>query len=401
MLEEPWVLDLAEQHGLRNVVEEQRERKRLADRREKEFKGISRFVSPGKLGHGILTDWTKEEDYYRKGAFDAPEKTSHSSFSLHVDKVLAFPNSISTHSPQRFHSDLWAPGRFDLEQILMWSGKTHEEIEAHFGKSTQEIMVFLQKPMALRVPILLCHLIAKGAWRATVFNGGDFGKKGAQETLHLAFQERLGGYPAIPPQSGSIKPSGATRRQELQLILEEKVLPTTPEFTALVFRVRQALQGDLAAALSAFPKESGTSAEARATSPTEAGTPPTPTSPAAPAAPPRSSDEGAQAAKEKESKETEKTEKAPPAAGAETSASVKVEAVSSAETQPATSVAAQAASDTGAQERQPRRKKRRKHKGCKLSEPEGPEEEEESAGSRRRCKSDRTGTADDNRETAK
>jgi len=78
MLEEPWVLDLAKQHGLRDVVEEQRERKRLADCREKEFKGISQImclvsVSPGKLGHGILTDWTTdwtaEEEYYRKALF--------------------------------------------------------------------------------------------------------------------------------------------------------------------------------------------------------------------------------------------------------------------------------------------------------------------------------------------
>ena len=29
LLEEPWVLDLAEQHGLRDIVEEQGERKRL------------------------------------------------------------------------------------------------------------------------------------------------------------------------------------------------------------------------------------------------------------------------------------------------------------------------------------------------------------------------------------
>ena len=74
----------------------------------------------------------------------------------------------------------------------MWSG---EEPEIHFGKSREEITVFLQKPMALRVPILLCHLIAKGAWRAIVLNGGYFGKTGAQEPLHLSFQKTLGGFP--------------------------------------------------------------------------------------------------------------------------------------------------------------------------------------------------------------
>ena len=201
MLEEPWVLDLAERHGWRDVVEEQRERKRLADCREKEFKGISPIMclvslSPGKLGHGILTDWTAEEEYYRKAFFDTPESTSyHSIFSLRVDKVLACRRPIPTHSPQRFHSDFWEPGKFDLEQILMWSEKTREELEIHFGKSTEEITVFLQKPMALRVPILLCHLIAKGAWRAIVLNRGDFGKTGAQEPLHLAFQKTLGGFP--------------------------------------------------------------------------------------------------------------------------------------------------------------------------------------------------------------
>ena len=77
----------------------------------------------------------------------------------------------------------------------MWSGKTREELEIHFGKSTEEITVFLQKPMALRVPILLCHLIAKGAWRAIVLNGVDFWKTGAQEPLHLAFETPLDGGP--------------------------------------------------------------------------------------------------------------------------------------------------------------------------------------------------------------
>ena len=112
MLEEPWVLDLAKQHGLRDVVGEQQERKRIANCREKELKGISQImclvsVSLGKLGHGILTGWTAEEEYYRKALFDTPESTSpHPTFSLRVDKVLAFRKPIPTHSPQRFHSDL-------------------------------------------------------------------------------------------------------------------------------------------------------------------------------------------------------------------------------------------------------------------------------------------------------
>ena len=267
LLEEPWVLDLAERHGLRDVVAEQRERKRLADRGEKEFKGICSIlclvsVSPGKLGHGILTDWTAEEEHYRKGFFDTPESTSsQSTFSLCVDKVLAFLKPIPAHSPQRFHSDFWEPGKFDLEQIHMWTGKTCEELEIHFGKSAEEIMAFLQKPIALRVPVLLCHLIAKGAWRAIVLNGGDFGKKGAQSPLHLAFQQELGGFPPaewvdhavadhkrkrsqeeavelrfrptdakelasfLRSWSGRILPQAPEEmRQELQLMLEEKVM---------------------------------------------------------------------------------------------------------------------------------------------------------------------------------
>lgn len=90
----------------------------------------------------------------------------------------------------------------------MWSGKTREELEIHFGKSTEEITVFLQKPMALRVPILLCHLIAKGAWRAIVLNGVDFWKTGAQEPLHLAFETfgwlsscRMGGSRSSGPKA--------------------------------------------------------------------------------------------------------------------------------------------------------------------------------------------------------
>ena len=143
----------------------------------------------------------------------------------------------------------------------MWSGKTREELEFHFGKSTEEIKVFLQKPMALRVPILLCHLIAKGAWRAIVLNGGDLGKRGAHEPLHIAFQKTLGGFPPaewvdharadqkrkrseeearelrfrptdakelasfLRSWSGRILPQATDKtRQELQMMLEEKVM---------------------------------------------------------------------------------------------------------------------------------------------------------------------------------
>ena len=102
----------------------------------------------------------------------------------------------------------------------MWSGKTREELEIHFGKSTEEITVFLQKPMALRVPILLCHLIAKGAWRAIVLNGVDFWKTGAQEPLHLAFETPLDGFPpaewvdhAVADQKRKLQRRGGYRAQ--------------------------------------------------------------------------------------------------------------------------------------------------------------------------------------------
>ena len=141
------------------------------------------FVSPGTFGHGILTDWTAEEEYYRKAyiMFDTPERTSsHWTFSVRVDKVLACREAIPTHWPQRFHSDFWEPGKFQLEQILMRTGKALKELEIHFRKSREEIMVYLQKPIALQVP---CNLIATGSWRAIVLN---LKKKGAQEHLHLA-----------------------------------------------------------------------------------------------------------------------------------------------------------------------------------------------------------------------
>ena len=154
--EEPWVVALARKHGLQHVLEDQRERKRLTgcsgDKcgANKEFSGISQIlclvsVSPGKLAHGILTDWTAEEEYFRKGLFEALEKSSsHSTLSLYVNKVLAFPKPILSHSPQRFHADLWEPEKFDLEQIIMWSGKTREEL-AHFGKPSQDISDFVAK----------------------------------------------------------------------------------------------------------------------------------------------------------------------------------------------------------------------------------------------------------------
>ena len=86
MPEEPWVVDLARKHALQHVLEEQRERKRLTGYSgdtcaNKEFSRISQSlclvsVSPGKLGHGILTDWTEEEEYLRKGLLEALEKSS-------------------------------------------------------------------------------------------------------------------------------------------------------------------------------------------------------------------------------------------------------------------------------------------------------------------------------------
>ena len=86
MPEEPWVVDLARKHALQHVLEEQRERKRLTGFSgdtcaNKEFSRISQILclvsaSPGKLGHGILTDWTAEEEYLRKGLFEALEKSS-------------------------------------------------------------------------------------------------------------------------------------------------------------------------------------------------------------------------------------------------------------------------------------------------------------------------------------
>jgi len=86
MPEEPWVVDLARKHALQHVLEEQRERKRLTGFSgdtcaNKDFSRISQSlclvsVSPGKLGHGILTDWTEEEEYLRKGLLEALEKSS-------------------------------------------------------------------------------------------------------------------------------------------------------------------------------------------------------------------------------------------------------------------------------------------------------------------------------------
>ena len=271
--EEPWVVALARKHGLQHVLEDQRERKRLTgcsgDKcgANKEFSGISQIlclvsVSPGKLAHGILTDWTAEEEYFRKGLFEALEKSSsHSTLSLYVNKVLAFPKPILSHSPQRFHADLWEPEKFDLEQIIMWSGKTREELEAHFGKPSQDISDFLKKPAALRVPVLVCHLIAKCAWKALILDGCHFGKRGAQQSIHVGLQERLGGFPPsqwvkealasekrkrtpedamelrfrpidaqqvvslLRSWSGQILSQAAGEtRQELQLMLEEKVM---------------------------------------------------------------------------------------------------------------------------------------------------------------------------------
>ena len=271
--EEPWVVALARKHGLQHVLEDQRERKRLTgcsgDKcgANKEFSGISQIlclvsVSPGKLAHGILTDWTAEEEYFRKGLFEALEKSSsHSTLSLYVNKVLAFPKPILSHSPQRFHADLWEPEKFDLEQIIMWSGETREELEAHFGKPSQDISDFLKKPAALRVPVLVCHLIAKCAWKALILDGCHFGKRGAQQSIHVGLQERLGGFPPsqwvkealasekrkrtpedamelrfrpidaqqvvslLRSWSGQILSQAAGEtRQELQLMLEEKVM---------------------------------------------------------------------------------------------------------------------------------------------------------------------------------
>ena len=183
------------------------------------------------------------------------------------------------------------------------------------------------------------------------------------------------------------------------------------DFEKLKRQVQEALQGDLAAALAANPK----GGRATATSPTEAEmpTPPSPTSPASPPppaapAPPSSSIEAAlpsgnkeavQHAPTKKETETEATKELPiprsherpdpeaKHARAELSAAARVK-----EEVDYSDDGLLAAAGTNAQPVVPRkkRKKRRKHKGCQLSEPEGPEAAEESPGSRRRIKSAKT-----------
>ena len=106
--EETWVVDLAPRHGLQHVWEVQRERKRLVGisgtRMPTTFRDFPNLVpslriASGKLGHGILTGWTAEEDYSRKGLFEAPEKSPcHANFSLHVNQVLTFLKPILSHS---------------------------------------------------------------------------------------------------------------------------------------------------------------------------------------------------------------------------------------------------------------------------------------------------------------
>ena len=207
--EEPWVVALARKHGLQHVLEDQRERKRLTgcsgDKcgANKEFSGISQIlclvsVSPGKLAHGILTDWTAEEEYFRKGLFEALEKSSsHSTLSLYVNKVLAFPKPILSHSPQRFHADLWEPEKCGAGR----PARSWLISENHLRTSA----TLLQKPAALRVPVLV-SFDCKMRMESTHFGWVSFWEKRCATVHPCRASGKVGRVSSIPVgQRGSSK----------------------------------------------------------------------------------------------------------------------------------------------------------------------------------------------------
>ena len=86
-------------------------------------------VAAGKVGKGILTPWTAEEEFLYEFFFEGPQSL-HDFFTLEVQRVVAFRRSFETHCPMRFPSDLWEPGKTAYADLLRCSGLTRQELES-------------------------------------------------------------------------------------------------------------------------------------------------------------------------------------------------------------------------------------------------------------------------------
>ena len=96
-------------------------------------------VAKGKVGQGVLTAWTPEEEFLCE-------------FSRSLHDFCS--GGFSPHCPQRFTSDLWAPSKMTYPELLHSSGLTRQELESGLQMDAGLLSAFLEQPLCLRVPLL-------------------------------------------------------------------------------------------------------------------------------------------------------------------------------------------------------------------------------------------------------
>ena len=84
-------------------------------------------VAKGKVGQGVLTAWTPEEEFLCEFLGEGPHSL-HDFCSLQVERAVAFRRTVQAHCPQRFTSDLWAPRKMTYPELLHSSGLTRQEL---------------------------------------------------------------------------------------------------------------------------------------------------------------------------------------------------------------------------------------------------------------------------------
>ena len=116
-------------------------------------------VTKGKVGQGVLTAWTPEEEFLCE-------------FSRSLHDFCS--GGFSPHCPQRFTSDLWAPSKMTYPELLNSSGLKRQELESGLQMDAGLVSVFLEQPLFLRVPLLPLELLFKRDWCALMLKGSDF-----------------------------------------------------------------------------------------------------------------------------------------------------------------------------------------------------------------------------------
>ena len=183
--EKSWLKERAKKHSLCHLYRNQEPRNLAgspvgenAGARPRQVTGMISIaglvsVAKGKVGQGVLTAWTPEEEFLCEFLGEGPHSL-HDFCSLQVERAVAFRRTVQAHCPQRFTSDLWAPSKMTYPELLHSSGLTRQELESGLQMDAGLVSVFLEQPLFLRVPLLPLDLLFKRDWCALMLKGSDF-----------------------------------------------------------------------------------------------------------------------------------------------------------------------------------------------------------------------------------